>query len=202
MAMKAAGMPERISRRQIRPGVGRAPAVALVDPKYGHNVAGALRACSAFGVGQLWVTGERAISEWSAHGRLPREERMKAYGEVDVCLGDYFFDAFTADVTPVAVEVREQAEPLTTFQHPERALYVFGPEDGGLHKTTLQRCHRFVIIPSDHCLNLAAAVNAVLLHRRMQRQLAGIEALRPSYATLREHRGFADTDEPFKWQMK
>jgi tRNA C32,U32 (ribose-2'-O)-methylase TrmJ len=123
----------RMRRQDIQPGAGRAPAVALVDPKYGHNVAGALRACSAFGARQLWVTGERAVSEWSARGRLPREERMKAYGEVEVCLGDYFFGAFTAEVVPVAVEVREQAEPLTTFQHPEHALYVFGPEDGGLH---------------------------------------------------------------------
>jgi len=198
--MKATGMPERISRGQIQPSAGRSPAVALVDPKYGHNVAGALRACSAFGACQLWVSGERAISEWSARGRLPREERMKAYGEVEVCLSDYFFDAFTSEVVPVAVEVREQAEPLTMFEHPEQALYVFGPEDGGLHRAALQRCHRFVIIPSDHCLNLAAAVNSVLLHRRMQRQLAGREPLRPSYATLREHRGFADSDDPFQWE--
>lgn len=198
--MKATGMPERISRQQIQAGTGRTPAVGLVDPKYGHNVAGALRACSAFGACQLWVSGERAVSEWSARVRLPREERMKAYGEVEVCLSDYFFGAFASDVVPVAVEVRAQAEPLTTFQHPENALYVFGPEDGGLHKASLQRCHRFVIIPSDHCLNLAAAVNAVLLHRRMQRQLSGKEPLRPSYATLREKRGFADCDDPFRWE--
>lgn len=198
--MSSTDLAGRVRRGQIRPGTGRVPAVALVDPKYGHNVAGALRACSAFGASQLWISGQRAISEWSARGRLPREERMKAYGEVEVCLGEYFFDAFTTDVVPVAIEVREHAEPLTTFQHPDRAVYVFGPEDGGLHKATLRQCHRFVIIPSDHCLNLAAAVNAVLMHRRMQRQLAGLEPLRPSYATLREHRGFADSNEPFRWQ--
>lgn len=127
---------------------------------------------------------------------------MKAYGEVEVCLSDYFFDAFSSDVVPVAIEVREQAEPLTTFQHPENALYVFGQEDGGLHKASLQRCHRFVIIPSDHCLNQAAAVNAVLLHRRMQRQLTGKEPLRPSYATLRENRWFADCGDQFRWEAQ
>ncbi len=76
---------------------------------------------------------------------------MKAYDQVEVCLGDYFFDALTADVIPVAVEVRERAEPLTTFNHPEQALYVLGAEDGGLHEATVRRCHRFVINPSDHC---------------------------------------------------
>ncbi len=178
----------------IRPGVGRAPAVALVDPKYGHNAAAALRSCSAFGARQLWITGERVSTEWSARGRLPREERMKAYADVEVFFAEYFFDAFGADVTPVAVEVREHAEPLTSFTHPERALYVFGPEDGGLGKVVLRHCHRFVIIPSDHCLNLATAVTLVLGHRRMQRQLAGLEEIRASYRTLSEQRGFLDAD--------
>jgi hypothetical protein len=37
----------------------------------------------------------------------------------------------TGGVTPVAVELRPDAESLVTFEHPEEALYVFGPEDGG-----------------------------------------------------------------------
>jgi tRNA(Leu) C34 or U34 (ribose-2'-O)-methylase TrmL len=125
---------------------------------------------------------------------------MKAYGDVEVCLGDYFFDAFERPATVVGVEVVRQAEILTEFVHPEAALYVFGPEDGSLRKAERMKCHRFVIIPSDHCLNLAVAVGVVLCHRRMQRQALGLEELRPSYATLREDRGFADNDEPLRWE--
>ncbi len=183
----------------VRPGMGKSPAVALVNPRYGHNVAGALRACAAFGVGQLWVSGSRAVDGWKERGRLPREERMRAYGDTEVFLADYFFDAFGSDVTPVAVEVQETAEPLTTFEHPENALYVFGPEDGGLGKVQLMHCHRFVIIPSDHCLNLAVAVGAVLLDRRMKRQRAYLEPIRPSYETLEEQRGFINDDDPLVW---
>ena len=40
-------------------GEGRPPAVALIDPKYPHNVRAALRACACWGVGQLWWTGNR-----------------------------------------------------------------------------------------------------------------------------------------------
>lgn len=193
-------MVQLVTTRFVAPDAGRTPAIALVDPKYGHNVAAALRACAAFDAKQLWVSGHRAIDEWEARGRLPREERMKSYGDVEVCLADYFYDAFPADVTPVAIEVMKHAEPLTTFQHPEKALYVFGPEDGGLGKVHLQHCHRFVIIPSDHCLNLATAVTLVLGHRRMQRQLEGLEDIRPSYETLDEHRGFVDNDSPLDWK--
>jgi tRNA C32,U32 (ribose-2'-O)-methylase TrmJ len=42
-----------------KPARGQPPAVALIDPKYPHNVGAALRACSCWGVGQLWWTGDR-----------------------------------------------------------------------------------------------------------------------------------------------
>jgi tRNA(Leu) C34 or U34 (ribose-2'-O)-methylase TrmL len=179
----------------VRPGMGIAPAVILIDPKYGHNAASALRSCAAFGVGQLWITGDRVLEEWRGRVRLHREERMKSYGSTSVFWCDYPFDAFSGAV-PVAVEVRENAESLTDFEHPENAVYVFGPEDGGLSSVHARQCHRFVIIPSLHCLNLATAVTVVLADRVMKRQRAGLEPRRPSYATLAEHRGFIDSDEP------
>lgn len=178
----------------VAPGMGVASAVILIDPKYGHNAASALRSCAAFGIGQLWITGDRVLDQWAGRGRLHREERMKSYGSTDVFLCDYPFDAF-AGAVPVAVEVRQDAEPLTDFEHPENAVYVFGPEDGGLHVAQARNCHRFVIIPSLHCLNLATAVTVVLADRVMKRQRAGLEPRRPSYATLAEHRGFIDGDD-------
>jgi len=188
--------PVTVERVMVKSGTGRVPAVVLIDPKYGHNASAALRACAAFSVTQLWVTGNRAVQEWESRRRLPREERMKAYDKVEVGFCDYPFDAYKpGSVTPVAVEVLENAEPLTTFVHPENALYVFGPEDGSIPKAVRLLCHRRVIIPSDHCLNLSVAVGSVLLHRRMSRQLAGLEPVRASYDTLDEARGFIDSDE-------
>lgn len=175
--------------------MGVTPAVALVNPKYGHNAAGVLRACSAFGMRQLWMSGTRCLDQWQAKGRLPREERMRAYGEVDVFSCDHFYDAYPAGIRIIAVEVQRDAVPLTYFEHPENALYVFGPEDGGLGSMHKSHCTDFVIIPSAHCLNLACAVNVVLAHRTMQRQLNGLDVVRPSYATLDEQRGFIDADE-------
>jgi tRNA(Leu) C34 or U34 (ribose-2'-O)-methylase TrmL len=68
-------------------------------------------------------------------------------------------------VVPVAVEKRENAEPLTYFQHPENAVYVFGPEDGSIPQVMLRHCQRFLVIVSKHCLNLGAAVNVILADR-------------------------------------
>jgi tRNA(Leu) C34 or U34 (ribose-2'-O)-methylase TrmL len=168
---------------------GKTPSVVLINPKYPHNVGAALRACAAFGVEQLWVTGNRAQWETTGKGqRLPREERMRAYKDkVDLIRDDRPFDYLSG--VPVAVEVVPTAEPLVTFQHPDNAVYMFGPEDGSIPKVYRRFCHRFVIIPSDHCLNLAAAVSCVLMHRRLQRQLTGVEPIRAAYATMMEERG-------------
>jgi len=141
-------------------------AVILINPKFPHNVGGAIRACAAFGVERLRWTGDRVGNP--IHGeRLPREERLRLFKKVD--WGQTEVLRWMEDgLIPVAVEVREQAEDLTWFEHPADAAYVFGPEDGSLDKGILSACHRFVRIPSDVCLNLAAAVNVILADRRMK----------------------------------
>jgi len=168
---------------------GQLPAVILIDPKYPHNVGAALRACACFGLKQLWWTGSRVSLDPVKGERLPREERMKGYQAVALCPCDYPLDRFEAAAVPVAVEVRENSEPLTTFEHPENAVYVFGPEDGAILKPWLRLCHRFVHIPANHCLNLSTAVAVVLAHRRMSRQLAGQEPILPLHQQLKEQRG-------------
>jgi tRNA(Leu) C34 or U34 (ribose-2'-O)-methylase TrmL len=170
------------------PTKGHAPAVVLIDPKYPHNVGAALRACSCWGIGQLWWTGDRVTVDVPRGQRLPREERIKGYRSVTMIRDDHVFDRFDA-ATPVAVEIRPASESLATFEHPEDAPYVFGPEDGSLSKPIRLLCHRFVVIPTHHCLNLAAAVNVVLYDRRLKRMLAGHEPLGPVREMLHEHRG-------------
>jgi tRNA C32,U32 (ribose-2'-O)-methylase TrmJ len=175
---------------------GRTPAVALVDPKYPHNVGAAVRAASCFGVGQVWFSGTRVPLTGGKRRRLPREERMKGYAAVELRREDRFFDAFGPGTVPVAVELRRGAELLPAFEHPERALYVFGPEDGSLGTAELSRCHRVVVIPTRHCVNLAAAVYLVLYDRMVKRQAAGLEPALPMDEVLAEQRGFPEPAEP------
>ena len=148
---------------------GAPPAVALCKPKYPHNVGGVVRAASCFGIGQVWYTGNRVRLEGQGRKyRLPREERMKGYADVKLFNYNYFFDQFQKACTPVAVELRYTAEDLRDFEHPADSLYVFGPEDGSIPKMIMMHCHRFVRIPSKHCLNLSQAVNIVLYDRLLK----------------------------------
>jgi tRNA C32,U32 (ribose-2'-O)-methylase TrmJ len=167
-----------------------APAVLLVNPKYPHNVGTIVRACSCYGIEQLWMTGSRVPLEGDASYRLPREERMKGYADVAIHRYDRPFDLLPPTAVPVAVELLPNCESLPSFEHPENAVYVFGPEDGGLTSPILRHCQRFVAIPSRHCLNIAAAVYTVLYDRQVKRQpsITLSEALAESRGTAKGRR--------------
>jgi tRNA(Leu) C34 or U34 (ribose-2'-O)-methylase TrmL len=153
--------------------------ILLVETKFPHNVGGAVRALSCFGGGEVFYTGDR----FDMGDRLPREERMRAYKDtpwyhMNELLGRRPVD-FVVEHTPgiIAVELLPGTEPLHTFEHPKNALYVFGPEDGSLPNGIRRSCHRFVTIPSFHCLNLAAAVYIVLYDRAVKRWQAELDEM-------------------------
>lgn len=139
-------------------------AILLTNPKFPHNLGAIVRTCSCYGVPDLLYTGTRMDKAISLLDRLPREERMKGYKNVNWRHSDKPFDDMS-DYVPVAVEIRENAEMLQNFKHPENALYVFGPEDGSVQPVFLRHCHHFVAIPTSHCLNLGTAVATVLYDR-------------------------------------
>jgi tRNA(Leu) C34 or U34 (ribose-2'-O)-methylase TrmL len=152
------------------PPAGIAPSIVLTDPRFPHNVGMTVRLASCYGIKQVWFTGERVQLELESKKRLPREERMKGYRDVEMINYERPLEQFARDVVPVAVEVRANSERLDQFVHPKNAVYVFGPEDGDVPASLLACCHRFLVIPTRnrHCLNLATAVATILWHRAEQ----------------------------------
>jgi len=65
----------------------------------------------------------------------------------------------------VCVELAEGATSLPEFEHPDHALYVFGPEDGSISQAIVDAADSVVYIPTIGCMNLAATVNVVLYDR-------------------------------------
>lgn len=148
----------------MRPQSDTSATVVLVRPKFEANVAAALRAAACFRASELIVVAHRYESaSGSKRSRSLRPLRMKAYSTVRL----RFVEQLTlpVDRTPVAVELLDGAESLHFFPHPASATYIFGPEDGSLDSALLASCHRFVHIPSEHCLNLGMAVGIVLYDR-------------------------------------
>ena len=136
-----------------------APSIICENPRFPHNLAMVVRLASCYGISQVWFTGNRIQLDSNRKMRLPQKERMN----VDIIHHNDPLDQI--DAIPVAVEFREHSEKLQDFVHPKNAVYIFGPEDGAISNKLLSRCHRFVIIPVRHCLNLSTSVATILWDR-------------------------------------
>lgn len=133
--------------------------VGLQAPKNNANVGSVLRAARLFDCRGVFITGVRC------NIRRLTTDTQRAYRHVPVKMVDNLLDHVPEDCKVVAVELVDDAHDLVTFVHPERAMYVFGPEDSSLGKAILAHCYATVKIPTIHCLNLAATANIVLYDR-------------------------------------
>ena len=135
-------------------------AVALDNPKTPANIGSALRACGCYGAAMLVLGGPRP----DRLSKCPTDTH-KAYRHLPTLMVPDVFDAIPYDCVPVAVDLVDNAQPLTTYKHPERAFYIFGAEDATLGARILDRCRDVIYVPTNRCMNLAACVNVVLYDR-------------------------------------
>ncbi len=131
--------------------------VALTSPKCEDNVGGALRAAQAYGAAMVVVAAMRF--------KHVRADTGKAYRHVPLLLEEDPLMVLPYQCEVVAVDKWERAEPLPEFVHPERAMYVFGPEDGWVPEHIRLTASHVVQVPTRYCMNLAATVNVVLYDR-------------------------------------
>ena len=135
-------------------------AIGLCGTKNTANLGGAFRAAHCYGAGLIILQSPRLT-------KAPTDT-TKAFRHIPTIVGN-IIEHRPYDCPMVVVELAEGATPLPDFKHPERALYVFGPEDGSVSKE-LTRAAQFVVqVPTHYCMNLAATVNVVLYDRLAKR---------------------------------
>lgn len=132
-------------------------AIGLHNPKRRENVGGVLRASFCFGAALVAISGLRY--------HVQSTDTADTYRHLPLIQVDDLHTVIPYDCIPVAIERRHDATALPDYEHPERAFYVFGPEDGDLGSSVLTWCRDLVYIPSNHSINLAAVVNIVLYDR-------------------------------------
>lgn len=133
-------------------------AIGLVRPKDANNIGSVLRAAYCYNVAMVAIQGQRCQVRSAT-------DTPSAWRHLPVIRGDNLHDLVPYDAIPIAVDLVDDAIPLPAFQHPQRAFYVFGPEDGTLGKATLDWCKHRIMVPTRTCMNLAATVNVVLYDR-------------------------------------
>lgn len=151
-----------ITHISMKEGIMRGFAViGLHAAKNPHNVGHVLRAADCFGASSVIISGGRY--------RRTAPDTTAAYRHMPLIQVADLHDAIPFDCVPVAVDILPGAIPLDKYHHPERAFYVFGPEDGTLGEKVTGWCRDVIYMPTKFCLNLAAAVNCVLYDRASKR---------------------------------
>ena len=136
--------------------------IGLDNPKTDANVGGAMRAASVYQAAGVVLTGNRV--QYSTDTRKAYRHMPVIHGACDL------WQYVPYDCVPVAVDLVDDAVPLTEYVHPERAFYVFGAEDSTLGDRILRWCRDRVYVPTAGCMNLAATVNVVLYDRMAKRK--------------------------------
>jgi len=65
----------------------------------------------------------------------------------------------------IGVELSDDAVPLASFEHPDRAVYLLGNEQIGLSPRIVSACHALVSLPGNFSLNVAVAGSIVMYDR-------------------------------------
>lgn len=145
-------------------------AIGLHQPKTPSNVGSVLRAAGCYDAAMVAMTGSRF--------KKAATDTMAQWRHMPLIETDDLRNIIPYSCVPVAVDLIPGARSLTDYIHPERAFYVFGPEDGTLGKDVLAWCRDVIYVPTAGCMNLAACVNVILYDRMAKMMKAQAKPLR------------------------
>lgn len=140
--------------------------IALYNPKSPTNVGAVMRAAGCYRADQVRYNGERydrAVKFQTDTKNVQENIELTAMEDLTAELDD--------GTEIVCVELVLGATRLPEFVHPQKALYLFGPEDGSLPQDVVDKAHHVVYVPTVGCMNLAASVNVVLYDRLAKSEL-------------------------------
>lgn len=134
--------------------------IGLSNPKSPTNVGSVMRAVGCYGASEVRYTGERFDRAAKYH-----TDTNNTKGSVPLTHVEDLLDNLPEAMELVCVELAEGATSLPVFEHPQRAVYIFGPEDGSIGQPLIDGADHVVYVPTVGCMNLAASVNVILYDR-------------------------------------
>lgn len=134
--------------------------IGLHNPKSPENVGSVMRAAGCYQATAVRFTGERFL-----RAAKYQTDTKNINTKIPLTQVTNLLEGLPEATRVVCVEFAEGATLLPQFKHPERAIYVFGPEDGSLPQTLIDAADHVVFVPTVGCMNLAASVNVVLYDR-------------------------------------
>ena len=134
--------------------------IGLSNPKSPTNIGAVLRAAGCYKADAVIYTGTR----YDKAAKFQTDTKKMAQ-TIPLSGVESMLDNLPKDMKIVCVDFAEGATLLPHFQHPDKAIYIFGPEDGSISQDVANRADHVVYVPTVGCMNLAASVNVVLYDR-------------------------------------
>ena len=135
--------------------------IAFYEPKDSKNVGMVFRNAHCFDVDFICTIGERVCySEASNTTKAQRHIPVFKFKTLDD-----FYEHIPKNADVVSVEV--DGDEMSSFKHPETAIYLFGGEDRTLPHVQPIPAHR-VSIDTKFCLNMAVTSGIVLYDRQVK----------------------------------
>jgi len=178
--------------------------IGLTNPKSPSNVGSVIRAAGCYCVDQVLYTGQRYANAVKFNSSKHNTDTKNARDKIPLIAATDFVDIKQQlDNLPkttkiICVDLVEGAIPLPHFQHPDQALYIFGPEDGTISQAVINIADDVVYVPTVGCMNLAASVN-VLLYDRLAKSLINNDQIQSDNTLIRKSR---DTNNKVKVNTK
>ena len=146
-------------------------AIGMFEPKTPDNLGMLFRSAHLMGADFVFTIGNRYRRQDSDTSNTTAHVPYFAFKDMSDFLSHLPRSRDTVQL--IGVEVVDNAEPLETFEHPERAIYLLGGEDRTLSGEVLEACDTVVRFTSKYCLNVAVSGSIVLYDRQAKQLLRG-----------------------------
>lgn len=139
--------------------------IGIYRTKTIHNLGTLWRSAQNFGAAFIFTVGRRYKQQASDTLNTPKHVPLFHYEDFDDLCAHRPFDA-----PLIGIEQCDRSMDLTTFAHPERAIYLLGAEDNGLPRVVVDKCSAIIAIASPMCLNVSVAGSIVMFDRSTKRR--------------------------------
>ncbi len=134
--------------------------IGVFHPRSSDNVGTLWRSAYQLGAASIFTIGRPYRQQTSDTQHTAYEIPLRNYPT---------FEDFLTNrpVGALLIGVEMGGQPLSSFVHPERAIYLLGSESTGLPESVLQQCNAVIGLESINypSYNLAVAGSLVLYHR-------------------------------------
>jgi tRNA G18 (ribose-2'-O)-methylase SpoU len=134
--------------------------IGIENVKSTKNLGTVWRSAQIMGADFMFVIGERY--------ECMKTDTMKTWKHIPLFYFktiEQFLESLPKESQLIGIELDERSVPISSFKHPERAVYLLGAEDKGLSAIALKSCNSVVQLPGVFSLNVSAAASIVLYDR-------------------------------------